>query len=142
MRRLSPLPNQTIDSISRPKDLVRVFAHDTVATAATRLIDGNFTQLPLYDGDKYLGLVTDRMILERMLHPNIQNFTGNWIDTLRNMRIGDADIIETSAIYRPDSSLSSVASTLTHVYAVRLGEEIKAPPRIVTRWDFPKLLRD
>jgi len=142
MQRLSPLPNQTIDSISRPRDLVKVFVHETVATAAAKLIDGNFTQVPLYDGDKYLGLVTDRMILERMLHPNIQKFTGNWIDTLRNMRIGEAEIIETSAIYRPDSSTSSVASALTHFYAVMLGEDMKAPSRIVTRWDFLKLLKD
>lgn len=57
------------------------------------------------------------------------------------MRIGDADIIETSAIYPPDSSLSSVASALTHFYAVMMGEDVKDPIGIVTRWDYLKLLK-
>jgi hypothetical protein len=55
------------------------------------------------------------------------------------MRIGDAEIIETSAVYRPGSSMSSVAR-LTHFYAVMLGEDMKPPMGIVTRWDFLKLL--
>jgi len=71
-----------------------------------------------------------------------QNFKGNWIDHLRNMTISEADTVETSAIYRPDSSLSSVASALTHFYAVMLGEDLKAPTGIVTRWDYLELLKE
>jgi predicted transcriptional regulator len=143
--RLSPLKG-TVSSIFRtPRELVKVYTHEKVSVAAHALIEGNFTQVPLYDiengpPDKYLGLVTDRMILERLLHPNVSEFKGDWVDWLRNMPIKDAEIIETSVTYLPSDFLSSVASALTHFYAVMLGEEMKAPIGIVTRWDFLRLL--
>jgi predicted transcriptional regulator len=142
-QRLSPLPAQAIGSIAPPPaKLVRVYSHQKVSTVVRALFHGNFTQVPVYNGRICMGLATDRMIIERLLHPNVSDFKGSWIDTLRNMRIGDAEIIETSARYDPDSPLSSVASALTHFYAVMLGEDMKAPTGIVTRWDFLKLLKE
>jgi predicted transcriptional regulator len=70
----------------------------------------------------------------------IQHLKGKWIDTLGNLRIAEADIIETYDTYLLDSSLSSVASALAHFYAVMLGEEMKDPTGILMRWDFLKLL--
>jgi len=143
VQRLSPLPDRTIGSIAPPPaKVVKVYADQKVSIAVKWLLKGNFTQVPVYEGRRYLGLATDRMIIERLLHPNVSDFKGNWIDTLRNMRIDGADIIETSATYRPDSPLSSVASALTHFYAVMLGEDMKAPTGIVTRWDFLRLLKE
>jgi predicted transcriptional regulator len=139
--RLSPLPDQKISSLALPPSrLVKVYAHQRVSAAVKALLKGNFTQVPVYEGERYLGLATDRMILERMLHPNVSDFVGKWVDWLRNMTIKEAEIIETSAKYSPSESLSLVASALTHFYAVMLGEEMKAPIGIVTRWDFLKLL--
>jgi predicted transcriptional regulator len=146
MRRLYPLPDQTITSIApHPTQLVKVYAHEKVSAAAHALIEGNFTQVPLYDieegpPERYRGLVTDRMILERLLHPNVGDFEGKWVDWLPNMTIKEAEIIEASVTYLPSDSLSSVANALTHFYAIMLGEEMKAPMGIVTRWDFLRLL--
>jgi predicted transcriptional regulator len=147
LNRLSPLPpKETISSILRDQgELVKVYTHEKVSAAAHALREGNFTQVPLYDiedgpPERYRGLVTDRMILQRLLHPNVNDFKGEWVDWLRNMTIKEAELIETSVTYLPSDSLSSVASALTHFYAVMLGEENKAPLRIVTRWDFLKLL--
>lgn len=140
---LSPLPDRTVGSmLRRRRRLKKVYTDDKVSVAANALIRGNFTQVPLYDrNEKYLGLVTDRMILERMLHPNIRDFKGNWMEALRNMRIDEAKIVEASVTYEPDSTISSIAGALTHFYALMLGENNKQPTGIVTRWDFLKLLR-
>jgi predicted transcriptional regulator len=141
-QRLSPLPKQEIKSLATPpKKLITAEAGGTIAEVVKKMKDGNFTQLPVFDSGKYLGLVTDRMIVERLLHPNLKNFKGTWIDKLRNMPVRDAAVIETSAIYEPEASISSVASALAHFYAVMIGENNKTPDRIVTRWDYLKLLR-
>jgi predicted transcriptional regulator len=87
-----------------------------------------------------LGLVTDPIIVDGLLHPNQKKFRVAWIDMLRNMTVHEAAIIETSAVYDPDASISSVASALAHFYAVMVGENNKTPDRIVTRWDYLKLL--
>ena len=143
VQRLSPLPDRTVGSIApRPRNLRRIYANQKVAVAVRTLMDGNFTQVPVYEGNKFLGLVTDRMIIERLLHPNLKDFTGTWMETLRNMTVREAEVIETSSVYPFDSPLSSVASALGHFYAVMLGEDMKAPTSVVTRWDYLKLLKD
>jgi predicted transcriptional regulator len=141
-QRLSPLPKQEIESLATPsKKLVTAEAHDTIGDVVKKMMRGDFTQLPVFDSGKYLGLVTDRMIVERLLHPNLKKFKGTWIDKLRNMTVRDAAIIETSAVYDPDASISSVAGALAHFYAIMIGENNKTPNRIVTRWDYLKLLK-
>lgn len=143
VQRLSPLPDRTVGSIApRSKNLRRVYANQKVGAAVKALMDGNFTQVPVYEGNKFLGLVTDRMIIERLLHPNLKDFTGTWMETLRNMTVREAEVIETSSVYPFDSPLSSVASALGHFYAVMLGEDMKGPTSIVTRWDYLKLLKE
>lgn len=102
-------------------------------------MDRNFTQLPVFDGKNYEGITTDRMILERLLHPNRVKFNGKWIDTLQKMTLKQAETIESSAIYPLDASISSVANALRHFYAVMLSEN-DSPKTIVTRWDYLKLL--
>jgi predicted transcriptional regulator len=141
IQRLSPLPNQSIQTLAAlPKKLVKAEASETIRDVVKKMKDGKFTQIPVFDSGKYLGLVTDRTIIERLLHPNLKKFKGTWIDKLRNMTVRDASVIETSAIYEPDASISSVASALAHFYAVMIGENNKTPDRIVTRWDYLKLL--
>ena len=140
MQRLSPLPNDSIKSLSiLPRKLVSVQLTDTVTNVASRLMDGNFTQLPVFDGKNYVGITTDRIILERLLHPNRAKFSGSWIDALRKMMLKQAETIESSAIYPLDASISSVANALIHFYAVMLSEN-DSPKTIVTRWDYLKLL--
>jgi predicted transcriptional regulator len=102
-------------------------------------MEDDFTQIPVFGGDKYLGLATDRMIIERLLDPNETRFEGRWIDRLRKMTIKEADIIETSSIYPLDSSITSVAQALKQFYAVMLSDNDQ-PKSIVTRWDYLKLL--
>ena len=81
LQRISPLPNEPIRKIAiAPRDLVYARSSDSVADAARRMIKGNFTQIPVFDDDGYLGLVTDRMIVERLLHPNVKEFKGTWVD--------------------------------------------------------------
>lgn len=139
VERLSPLPDEPVSSLAtRPRDLVGVQSTDTVAHVARQLLKGNFTQVPVFEREKYLGLVTDRMIVERLLHPN-RRFTGSWIATIRKMPANQADIIETSATYSVNATMSSVADALRHFYAVMLTEN-ELPKTIVTRWDYLKLL--
>lgn len=140
MERLSPLPDERIELFSvRPNRLVSVQLTDSVSHAASELMKGNFTQLPVFNGNSYVGLTTDRMIVERMLHPNRARFTGRWIDALKKMTLKQADIIETSAVYPLDASISSVANALRYFYAVMISEN-EMPKTIVTRWDYLKLL--
>ena len=140
MQRLSPLPPDSVESLSiKPRELKRVQLTDSVAVVVSKLLDGNFTQLPVFAGDSYIGLTTDRMIIERLLHPNRAKFSGSWIDSLRKMPLKQAEIIETSAIYPLDASISSVANALRYFYAVMLSDNDK-PKSIVTRWDYLKLL--
>jgi predicted transcriptional regulator len=140
LNRLSPLPEETIKLLCiRPRELKRIQSSDTVAKAASKLMEDDFTQIPVFGGDKYLGLATDRMIIERLLDPNETRFEGRWIDRLRKMTIKEADIIETSSIYPLDSSITSVAQALKQFYAVMLSDNDQ-PRSIVTRWDYLKLL--
>ena len=55
------------------------------------------------------------------------------------MPIGAAEIVETSATYPSDSSISSVANALTQFYAVMISDN-STPRSIVTRWDYLRLL--
>jgi predicted transcriptional regulator len=88
IQRLSPLPDQAIGSIAPPPaKVVKVYAHQKVSTVVRALLEGNFTQVPVFKGRRYLGLVTDRMIVERLLHPNVQNFTSSWMEHLRDIRL-------------------------------------------------------
>jgi predicted transcriptional regulator len=140
LNRLSPLPNEPIKSLCiKPRELKRIQSSDTVAIAASKLMKDDFTQIPVFGGDKFLGLVTDRIIVERLLEPNETRFEGRWIDRLRKMTIKEADIIETSSIYPLDSSITSVAQALKQFYAVMLSDNDQ-PKSIVTRWDYLKLL--
>jgi len=140
MQRLSPLPNDPIKSLSiRPRELVSVQLTDTITHVASKLVDGNFNQLPAFDGKNYVGITTDRIILERLLHPNRAKFSGSWVNALRKMTLKQAETIESSAIYPLDASISSVANALIHFYAVMLSEN-DSPKTIVTRWDYLKLL--
>jgi predicted transcriptional regulator len=140
MERLSPLPCETVQSLSTlPKELVKVQLTETVGQVASKLLKGDFTQVPVFDGQNYVGLVTDRMIVERLLHPNKIGFVGKWRECLRKMPLKQAGIIETSAVYPVDASISSVANALKHFYAVMLSEN-DLPKTIVTRWDYLKLL--
>jgi len=140
LNRLSPLPEETIKLLCiRPRELKRIQSSDTVAKAASKLMEDDFTQIPVFGGDKYLGLATDRMIIERLLDPNETRFEGRWIDRLRKMTIKEADIIETSSMYPLDSSITSVAQALKQFYAVMLSDKDQ-PKSIVTRWDYLKLL--
>lgn len=140
MQRLSPLPAEPIKSLSIPsRELVSVQLTDTVAHAASKLIDGNFTQLPVFEGKKYVGITTDRIMLERLLQPNRAKFKGRWIDTLRKMTLKQAETVESSAVYPLDASISSIANALRYFYAVMLSEN-DSPKTIVTRWDYLKLL--
>ena len=140
MERLSPLPNEPVKLLcARPNRLVSVQLTDTVAQTASDLMRGKFTQLPVFNGDSYVGLTTDKMIIERMLRPNRAKFSGRWLDALKRMPLKQAEIIETSAIYPSDASVSSVANALRKFYAVMVAENEK-PSSIITRWDFLKLL--
>ncbi len=140
MERLSPLPDEPVKSLSvRPNQLVSVQLTDNVSHAASELMKGNFTQLPVFNGNSYVGLTTDRMITERLLHPNRAKFTGRWIDALKKMPLKEAGIIETSAVYPNDASISSVANALRYFYAVMVSEN-DIPKTIVTRWDYLRLL--
>jgi len=140
MERLSPLPDAPIRSLSvRPNQLRSIQLTESVTHAVSQLMNGNFTQLPVFNGDTYVGLTTDRMIVERLLHPNRAKFRGKWIDTLKKTSLKDADIIETSAIYPLNASIPSVANALRYFYAVMLSEN-EVPKTIITRWDYLKLL--
>ena len=140
MERLSPLPDAPIKSLSvRPSQLTSIQLTESVTHAVSQLMKGNFTQLPVFNGDTYVGLTTDRMIVERLLHPNRAKFRGKWIDTLKKTSLKDADVIETSAIYPLDASIPSVANALRYFYAVMLSDN-EVPKTIVTRWDYLKLL--
>jgi len=140
IERLSPLPDVPIKSLSVRSSLLKsVQSAETVARAVSQLMKGNFTQLPVFNGDKYVGLTTDRMIVERLLHPNRAKFRGKWIDTLKETPLKDAGVIETSAVYPLDASIPSVANALRYFYAVMLAED-EHPRTIVTRWDYLKLL--
>ena len=50
-----------------------------------------------------------------------------------------AEIVESSAVYPLDASISSVANALRYFYAVMLSEN-NMPRTIITRWDYLKLL--
>jgi predicted transcriptional regulator len=140
LERLSPLPEEPVQTIATPsRDLRYVQSSETVGGVAKRLTRGNFTQIPVFDGLKYLGLATDRMIVERLLHPNVKRFEGAWADCLRKMPVGEAGVIETSAIYPSNASISEVANALTQYYAVMISDN-SVPEGIVTRWDYLKLL--
>jgi predicted transcriptional regulator len=55
------------------------------------------------------------------------------------MPLKQADVIETSAVYPIDASISCVANALENFYAVMLSENGQ-PKAIVTRWDYLRLL--
>lgn len=138
MQRLSRLPNETVERFFPPKKLITIKTSDTVGEAARRMLRGNFTQVPVYDGETYFGLVTDRMFVERLLRPHVTGFRGKWTDVLRKLPVGAANVIESSAVYPSDASISSVAHGLTQFYAVMIGDPV--PDNIVTRSDYLKLL--
>lgn len=136
------MPDDTISSLSiRPRQLVDVQVSETVGHVVAKLMEGGFTQIPVFDGKDFVGLATDRMIVERLLHPNVKEFKGKWIEVLRKMSVKQAKIIETSATYPMNASISSVATALEHFYAVMLSDNDNGTPKtIVTRWDYLKLL--
>ena len=133
-QRLSPLPKESVRSLAvRRRDLEKARTSETVAQVVSKLLKGNFTQVPVFDvGDNFKGFVTDGMIVERLLNPNVK-FRGKWTDKLRSMTVKEADIIETSAVYPVEASISSVANALRHFYAVMLSENDR-PSTIVTRF--------
>ncbi|MGA3109240.1 MAG: CBS domain-containing protein [Candidatus Bathyarchaeia archaeon] len=137
-QRLSRLPQEPVGTFFPPRKLERIQTSDTVGEAARKMAKGNFTQVPVYDGDNYFGLVTDRMLVERLLRPNIP-FRDNWPDELRKTSVRKANVTEASAVYPPEASISSVAHALTEFYAVMIGDPV--PNNIVTRWDYLKLLK-
>jgi len=61
------------------------------------------------------------------------------MDALGKMPLKQAEIVESSAVYPLDASISSVANALRYFYAVMLSEN-NMPRTIITRWDYLKLL--
>jgi len=151
---MSSIPKQPVEKLYVSSEkVVYVNSDETVSEASSKMLDGGFTQLPVFDRDnkQWLGIVTDFTLLRRLLSPTTKT-PENWLNEFKNMTIEDAKVIDSVPIYPVNAPISEIAQALLFHYAVlinetRQGEDVddrgKVKPQnlgIVTRADYLKLL--
>lgn len=140
LERVSSIPQKPISKLYVPSQkVVNVNSDDIVSEAARKMMEGDFTQLPVIDkAKKCIGIVTDFTLLKRMLSPTIPS-KKNWLQEFRNMKIKDADVIDEAPTYPLNTPIAEIAQALLFHYAVLISEK-NGKIGIVTRADFLKLL--
>jgi len=135
--RVSSIPQKTIRELYvSSQNLVTVFSEDKVSLASDKMVDKEFTQLPVIDksSKKCVGIVTDFTLLNRIVSPNKVS-EGNWLIELSNMKIKDAEVIDKAPTYPLDAPIAEIAQALLFHYAI-LIDEGNGKIGIVTRADF------
>lgn len=124
------------DDVYRKKGIVDI--DQTLSVAAQKMANEGFTQLIIEDKDgNYLGIVTDAMILNRILHPREK--ISNWLKILGEQTIKESGLYDEVIPYSDLSTQAEIAQALIHRYGVAISEG-KGKFGIVTRNDFMKLL--
>lgn len=138
LERLASLPSQPVKEwFTPPEELVSVSYDQKVATAARIMEEKEFTQLPVFENRKYLGIVSDYSILRRTLSPNITS-KGKWLDELKNMTLIEADVIEQAPIYSSEDHIAEIAQALMFHYAILISHGSQYG--IITRADLLEIV--
>ena len=141
LERVSSIPRKPIRELYvSSQNVVYVDPNDPVSEAARKMMDGDFTQLPVIDKKtgKCVGIVTDFTLLKSLLSPTTVS-KEKWLDELKNMKIKDADVIDEAPTYPLNTPIAEIAQALLFHYAVLVSEG-KGKIGIVTRADFLELL--
>jgi CBS domain-containing protein len=90
-----------------------VHSEDRVSDAATEIMKGDFTQLPVIDRKtrRCVGIVTDFTLLKRMLSPTIPS-KEKWLEEFKDMKIEDADVIDEAPSYPSSTPIAEIAQAL------------------------------
>ncbi len=138
LERLASLPSEPVKHwYTPPEELVKASSSDKVSYAANKMAEEDFTQLPVIDEGKYLGVVSDYSILKRTLSPNTQS-KGNWLNELKEMTLKQADVIEQAPIYSSEDHIAEIAQALMFHYAVLISHGSQYG--IITRADLLKIV--
>jgi len=144
LKLMSPLENNSIMSIATHADEVEqkkgiIEVDQTLSAVAKKMADDGFTQLLIKDKQgAYVGIITDGMLLYRMLHP--RNKISNWLKALGEQTIRQSGLFDKVSPYTENSTQAELAQVLIHRYGVAISESHEKLG-IVTRNDFMKLLK-
>lgn len=148
LERVASLPQKTVaDIYVKSVDVAGVDSNDLVSVAISKMKQGGFSQLPVFDEETgNWGIITEFTIMKRMLSPLksdkeiIKDNEGtasklNWLNECRGMPIKEAKIIDEAPIYPLETPIAEIAQALLFHYAV-LILETREKVGLVTRADF------
>jgi predicted transcriptional regulator len=138
IERLASLPSEPVKNwFTPPDELVSVTVNTKVREAAKKMQEGDFTQLPVFQAGKYLGIVSDYSILKRTLSPNTQS-KGNWLNELKEMTVSQAEVIDHAPVYSFEDHIAEIAQALMYHYAILISQGSQYG--IFTRADLLKII--
>lgn len=143
LKLMSPLENNSIMSIvthsedvEKKKGIIEI--DQQISAVAQKMVSEGFTQLIIKDKqNNYVGIITDAMLLYRMLHP--RNKISNWLKALGEQTIKQSGLFDKVSPYTVNSTQAELAQVLIHRYGVAISEG-QGKLGIVTRNDFMKLI--
>jgi predicted transcriptional regulator len=143
LKLMSPFENKSIteiatkaDEVYRNKGIIEI--DQKLSVVAQKMAKEGFTQLIIEDkGGDYVGIITDAMLLNHMLHPREK--ISNWLKILGEQTIKESGLYDKVIPYSEESTQAEIAQALIHRYGVAISEG-KGKFGIVTRNDFMKLL--
>jgi predicted transcriptional regulator len=144
LKLMSPLENDSIMHIvthaAEVEKMKGIIGEDeTLSAAAQKMVEKGFTQLIVKDKqDNYVGIITDSMLLNRMLYPR-EKFS-NWLKILGEQTIKQSRLPDRVSPYSENSTQAELGQVLIHRYGAAILEGHNKIG-IVTRNDFMKLLK-
>jgi predicted transcriptional regulator len=111
--------------------IVKIQAHDQVAKGVRLMRETGFSQLPVFDGDKIVGSLTEKVILEKLVSAqNPEEISKQWIE-----RIMD----EAFPTVNEDTPISIVSTLLGYEPAVLVARKGRVVG-IITKADLLKVV--
>jgi len=127
------------DLAVKGKDIVWAYEDELVKDVAHRMFENGYSQILVKDrGDNFKGVVTEQMVLNKLLNPEFENVKMD-LKMLGMMKINEAKIIDEIPSYPSETPLADIALTLVNYYAVLITENVKVSG-MITRADFLKLV--
>jgi predicted transcriptional regulator len=143
LKLMSPLENNSITGIATHAEEVEtkkgiIDINQKISEVAKKMANEGFTQLIIRDKQgNYVGIITDAMILYRMLHPREK--LSNWLQAFGGQTIKESGLYDKISPYPETSTQAELAQVLIHRYGVAISEG-QGKLGIVTRNDFMKLI--
>ena len=123
-------------------DIESVFDSEKLSMIAELMRKNGFSQVPVYNKEtgKFLGVVTELSIINRMHNPHTNNGHITNVGEFSEMTVRDAEIIEEIPKISTEIPLNKISQTLVHYPAIMLEKDGEIC-KIITRADLLKLIK-